>query len=722
VHRLSLTGLTPSDISQLVSWLAGHDVPVDFVVRLADRTAGNPFFVEEVLRELATSGVVYQEGGRWRSTAEVGDLVIPEGIREVVGRRVAALGDVAARCLTQAAAIGVEFSLDVLTRIGDVDDDDLLDGLDAAVAARLLREVPGRPGRFRFRHALIREVLYTEVPSLRRLRLHARIAEALEASGRVSPAELAHHRLAAALSTGDVATAIDSARRAASEALNALAFDDAASYYRRALDVLHAADHDDPYTEVELYIGAGEALLRAGDNDGGQALLLAGAAVARERGTPEQLARIALGYPGLTVSDIGIVAAGVVDEPTIALLTEALERLPDGDSPLKALVLACLGRALITRPDEATHFLDDAVSMARRVGDGACLGRVLGFRHILMAASPDFAARQKMVREIVALAATTRDPILRLRAHLSAMVDALDAGDIETADEERVGHERLALELRAPRQIMMSSWHHAMRALLDGRLDEVPGLADAALANSDNVRWRGGPQAWGVVMIALAIERGDVTPWASVVATFAEEYDLPAWQSAVAYIAAVSGDHDAARAVLRELVDIERTALVLPFDRNWLIGAALLTDAAAIVGDAERASTLRAVLAPHADRSIIVNEAALYVYGSVHRVLGVAAAAAGDTDGSIAELTAAVAFEDRLGARARRADSAARLAAALVRRGADGDAERARALADEALTVAATLGMRGVTDEARRVLAGGSSAGAPGADEVAPVD
>jgi class 3 adenylate cyclase len=710
VHRIALTGLAPRDVAQLVNWLAGHDVRADFVARIADRTAGNPFFVEEVLRQLATSGAVYQEDGRWRTSADIDDLLIPEGIREVVGRRVAELGEVAARSMTHAAAIGVEFSLDVLRRISDVDEDDLLDGLDAAVAARVLREVPGRPGRFRFRHALIREVLYTEVPSLRRLRMHARIAEALEASGRASPSELAHHRLAGALSTGDVATAVESARRAASEALSALAFGDAASYYRRALDLVHAADHDDPYTEVELYLGAGEALLRAGDHDEGQAMLLAGADVARDRGTPEQLAKIALAYPGLTVSDIGIVAAGVVDEPTIALLTEALERLPDGDSPLKALVLACLGRALITRPEESTRCLDAAVAMARRVGDGACLGRVLGFRHILLAASPDFAARQKMVREIVALASTTRDPILRLRAHLSAMVDALDAGDIVTADEERVAHERLARELRAPRQIMMSSWHRAMRALLDGRLDEVPALADAALADSDSVRWRGGPQAWGVVMIALAIERGDVGQWGPAVASFAEEYELPAWRSALAYIAAVSGDEDGARALLDELVDVDRSRLTLPFDRNWLIGAALLADTAARIGDAERASTLRVVLAPHANRSIIVNEAALYVYGSVHRVLGVSAVAAGDVDGSIEELSAAVDFETRLGATARRADSVAGLAAALVRRGRDADVTRARTLAADALAVAEPLGMRGVADQARRALSAAGGA------------
>ena len=98
--------------------------------------------------------------------------------------------------------MGREFGLDALARLSELPRDELLDVLDEAMAERVVSDVPGSPGRLRFGHALIRDTLYDELTSARRLQLHQHAGEALEAvySADLEPhlAELAHHFLAAA--------------------------------------------------------------------------------------------------------------------------------------------------------------------------------------------------------------------------------------------------------------------------------------------------------------------------------------------------------------------------------------------------------------------------------------------------------------------------------------------------------------------------------------------
>ena len=123
---------------------------------------------------------------------------IPEGVREVIGRR---LNQLSQRCndtLTIASVIGREFALNQLDMlIDDLNQDMLLDVLDEALNARLVEELPTSIGRYQFTHALVQETLVNELALARRVRLHARIAEMLEElygdDAESYAAELAHH-------------------------------------------------------------------------------------------------------------------------------------------------------------------------------------------------------------------------------------------------------------------------------------------------------------------------------------------------------------------------------------------------------------------------------------------------------------------------------------------------------------------------------------------------
>ena len=185
---------------------AGHELDADALVlaeEIASETDGNPFFVGEVLRSLVESGRLLYDAAteRW-SVDRSAPLGLPESVRDVIDRRVERLGDETREVLTLAAVVGRSFELALLARLMDTTESELLDRLEAAVAASLLDESTERVGRFRFVHALINQTLYEGLGTTRRSSLHHRVALALEDLYGQDPdehvAELAlHWRLAA---------------------------------------------------------------------------------------------------------------------------------------------------------------------------------------------------------------------------------------------------------------------------------------------------------------------------------------------------------------------------------------------------------------------------------------------------------------------------------------------------------------------------------------------
>ena len=211
VLDLRLDGLSPEAAALLAdaAGAGGHGAAI------AARAGGNPLLVEE----LARAGV--EPDG------------VPSGVRELVAEQVGRLGGPSAAVLATAAVAGAEFDLVTVERVAGAG---ALDALEAAVAAGLLTEVDGRPGRFAFTHALVRDAVASSLSAARRARTHGRIAEALTDA---PPAELAHHwRAAADVLPGARERATTASRAAAVEALAALAFEEAARHLAHALDDL----------------------------------------------------------------------------------------------------------------------------------------------------------------------------------------------------------------------------------------------------------------------------------------------------------------------------------------------------------------------------------------------------------------------------------------------------------------------------------------------------
>ncbi len=242
VTRIAVSGLADDGVRDLLVRMGGHDLDpagMAFATLVHRETSGNPFFVGEVLRHLAETGALVEHGGRWTSSLRPEEAGIPEGIREVVGRRLSRLGDEVEQVLRAAAVIGYEFDVDLLADVVGRSADDVLDALDTAQAASLVIEVG--VDRHRFAHALVRETLHGELSASRRARHHRRVAEALEARhvGDLDSivADLATH-WAEASAGGDPGRAIELAGRAGAQANERGAWENAIRWYQSALEVM----------------------------------------------------------------------------------------------------------------------------------------------------------------------------------------------------------------------------------------------------------------------------------------------------------------------------------------------------------------------------------------------------------------------------------------------------------------------------------------------------
>ena len=178
VRRIALSGLDVGAVGEMLVGLDLGDVPPEFVAAITTETGGNPFFVHEVILHLIEEGRARNADGKW--FVDRGQtLGIPEGVREVIGRRLERLSADTNRFLAVAAAFEAGFDLTDVAVLAGLDENAALDAIDEALAARVVRAGDGLD-RYMFEHALFRHTLWTELNPSRQVRLHRAIAEQLE--------------------------------------------------------------------------------------------------------------------------------------------------------------------------------------------------------------------------------------------------------------------------------------------------------------------------------------------------------------------------------------------------------------------------------------------------------------------------------------------------------------------------------------------------------------
>jgi hypothetical protein len=720
-HRIPLRGLSRPEVGTYISRVAGRAPPDAVVVRVHEVTAGNPLFVGEVVRVLLADA----------SLADVGQPVadpvlrLPEEVQALIRRRVAGLETEAIANLRVAAVIGREFELGVLHRVSRLSVGRLADALSVAVRAGILAEDVSVPGRYVFTHDLVRETLYQDMPAARRLALHRTIGLVLQAlfDDDLEPhlAELAHHFTQSA-ALGDAAPAVEYSIRAGDRAAGLLAYEDAARHYARALRLLPMLEHADGERRCALLLRLGDVQWRAGDDRHTRRSFEEAAAIAARLGAPEMLARAALGHVAAsTPLGLGLIVTGMFGGQAthIHLLEQALAALPEGDSPLRAQLLARLAAALHPRADQADHqatLREQAVGMARRLDDPQALLAALHARHWAMLAPDLLGARLANAAELLDVVATVGDEETAFLAHHARLHCLLELCDVAGVDAELEAMALFADRIRQPFYQWRTASMRAMRAMLDGRLEEAERLARSVLdigglRHSEYVTYL----FEHVLLVALRWTQGRLGELREAIRDHGERFSpLARWRNAL--VAVELADERAARA------EVERHARSdfadLPRDGFWLLHLCSLAEACVLLGDERRAARLYELLSPYADRNAV--SITTMPFGPVALRLGMVAAMLGRWQEAERHFQLAMQRCTRLGSPAITARVLYEHARMLVARGEEADLPSAAELLAQAEGSCRELDLPGVGDRvaalaasistSRRVAGAGPSA------------
>ncbi len=687
-ERVVLAGLGRDDVARFLEAQLGATPHAALIDEIHARSEGNPFFIRELVRLV--------EGPAETGAMAAPGASLPHAARDVITARLGRLSDDSRELLRVAAVIGRDFETDLLERASGCPAGELARRLDESERARLIREAPGTG--FRFAHALIREELYAELGAAARRELHRRVATALEESLELllEPplAELAHHWCRGARAA-DGDRVGSTALRAGRAALARLGFEDAAAIARRALGALDELRVAALESRCDLFALLVEAEFSAGNGPAWREALRQAVGLARQLGAPQRLAHIAI-Y-------VGDMVTGVVDRQTIALYEESLAALGDGADALRAELLSGLACALYwSAPDRerVRACSDEALALARRLGNPEVLAVVLNNRHLALWSPDSSDERRAVSQEFVALASRNRSRRGLHDARHRHLLDALERADAAAVNEDLGEIAQLARELRFP------GWESApgatLRALLDGRLDDAERIARARFEAIERAGFANASMFLATQLAMVRREQGRLGELAGGIRALVEQYPtLPTWRATLAYAYHEADHPEAARLELERLVPPDFADL--PRDATWLTSIGLLAEVAAAQADPDPARRLLRLLEPFADRMIVLGPS-LAVASSVARPLALLHGASGDVDAADACFERALALELGLGARCLATRTRRQWAALLLVRSRARDRERAHALAEQAHEDARTLGMRAEALRARAIL------------------
>jgi hypothetical protein len=707
--RLPLRGLGSKDVARLIELRAGV-APTDELLRSVLRiTAGNPFFVDEIVRLLAAEGSL-RAGGY-----SPPEIPLPDTVRDAIGKRLAPLDEGTRALLEVAAVAGAEFSVALLAEAREQARADVLERLERAERLGLVAESPDAPRSYVFAHALIRETLYRDLSGTERMAHHRALAEALE---RLHVTDLDEHLAALAFHYMEavpislIGKAVEYARRAGEHAARQLAYEEAARHFAHALSIMDAGRGDDTQ-RCELLLALGAAQRRAGTVALGRETFGDAARLARDLGAGELLARAALGYAG-PLGGPGLAAR--TDEAVVALLEEALATLRREPTPERSQLLSRLALELYYTPEVARReqLSQEALDIATALDDPRSRMIALYSRHWSTLGPDHSDERRAAAGRLLDLARGSDDLEMRFSAHHFHMAAALERGDLAGVDAEIDACARIADALRQPLYHWQAGLMHAMRALLQGRADEGERLALEAYEAGRVVDDETAANLLAAQLFHHRWTTGRLAELADAIDVYAAQRPwIPAWRCGAAFLRSEIGQHEAARV---ELDAVGAGGFAdLPRDGNWAMGVSIAGLAAATIGAVEHAAALYPQLDSISDR-VVVLAAGDVSLGPAALPAAAVAALLEMWDEAEAHFETAHRIAARIDARPVVATCHYERARMLLARRGPGDEAAAATEARRALELAEQLGMTRIIASAGSLLeeqADGADPGAP---------
>lgn len=675
--QFELSGLGESAVAELIAARTGEAATDPVVSEVARRSEGNPFFVSELISEMLGGGAAAGSG-----------IPVSRGAAAMLDRRLRDFDPDELDALSLASVIGRDFTFELLQEAGGGDPERLALLLDRAGAERVAHELPGAVGRYSFDHALIQDYLYHRVGGPRRAQLHLRVAQTLDAISASNPEpyleQLAHH-YAEAAPVGDIERAIEASELAGWRAQALHAHERAAQHFQRALELV--GPDGPPARRADLLIALGNCLVKSAHTEDGRAALLQGAQVARTLADGERLAEAALGYAdsGGTWS----MNTGRSDPELVALLEEALRRLPEDKPGLRGRVSARLATELHWaedadgRPEALSR---DSVDLARKTGDPDLIYRALVDRTVSIWEPHRLDERQELTTEALEWSRRSSDRSAEANAGmwrtLTVAEDAESEHGWEIVDElatQAVEEARNAQLRWVHRQLLVN------RAIAEGRLAEagelVGRMLELAPGSSED------PEiAAAYSGFLITREAGGLAALEAVVDEQLAQQERTPGLAALRMVGAVIlldlGRRDEAEAQLEALGDgFEELRL----DSTWSLGVSHAAEVIAELGDAERAERLLGLALDAGAPRISVLGGGVGLLGSMDRYLGLLAKTAGKREEAISHLRRAIEVNDRKNGPVEAAHSRIDLAELLA---AEGEAAESAVLLDRAAAFA----------------------------------
>ena len=713
-QRVLLRGLDQGDVGRFVELVSGITPPAGMVEAVHRQTEGNPLFVTEVVRLLVQEGHLAGDGGRGGSrTAPTGresdswSVRIPEGVREVIGRRLDRLSDRCNETLTIASVVGREFTLEQLSPLIEdpsagsgqaMTEARLLDVMDEALSARVVEELPRAVGRYQFTHALIQETLADELSLTRRVRLHARIAETLEEmygdQAESHAAQLAHHFSQAEAVVGSEKL-VRYSLLAGERALAAYANEEAVEHFERAL----AAKEDQPPS-----MSSGQAM------DAETAALLFGLGRAQTATIPvyemhHAVASLSRAFDYYVESGDVARAVAIVEYPqeiaeTISgmdelgrLIARALELVP-ADSREAGGVLARQAKvlgALRNDYEGAQEAMGRALAIARRDKDGVLEARILSSAIQVATFHLHYQDALEMCMRAIELGQSLDDLNAEVNGHVYAPFILIAWGEPDRASRHAEACLSVAEKLRDRYWLAFAFVANQLPAQAVGDWKVARDLSDRGLSANSNFYYLLACRA------SLEYQVGDfglgeeylerLLEVARPVGLEAQVVEMTV--SVASRITGVAGRSDVAR---RYAETVLSSPDALPY---FIVGARLgLVLLAVQAGDATAAEEQYAALGDHCGMMDLAGTIC------IDRVLGLLAHTMGKFDDAEAHFEDALAFCRKAGYRPELAWSLCDYADTLLHpstssgRAVSENRAKASALLDESLAISSELGMR----------------------------
>ena len=584
--RLLLEGLSVEDVATLLAVTSGRGVETlpTLAEAVHDLTSGVPLFVEELGKALAEVDA--------SSVRPSPDLRASERIVATLERRIDQVPPAVVSMLSTAAVTGLTFDVDIVATLTGQAPAAVAAHLDLALGAGLVRS-ESLAGRYRFAHRLLHQAFDRRVGPTLRGELHGELANLLvgpAAPSETSPAEVAHHFKQAAWH--HASQAVTYAIRAGDYAMGLLAFEDGEHFYTSALTTLRSFGAPDRRLEAAVLVRLGAAHLAAYRRIDAIAAYRRAVELSLDLRDSEGLAAATSGLMTSTeFSD--------ADSDVIALLRETMTMWDEVDELVRIRLIAGLARVLPAGDNEGKSLIDEATSIALRVGDRETRLAVLSTA-VLIKWSPDnLPWRQEVTNQVIDLAEGLGRIDLEMEARNWRSAYSEELGELAAADADLSLVEAFAVKSRRPFFLGLIAMRRAGRAILQGRYEDAQRESEAMLSvGGDSPDFVG---AFGVQIVLVRRDQGRLAELESLVfKQIIESPRVPAWKVAGLLIHSTAGRRHQAKEGLRQLVGDEAAAI--PRDWLWPLAVAGLADVCINLNDREVAPVLIRALTPFSGR------------------------------------------------------------------------------------------------------------------------